>query len=67
MKDKKNTTTEATKTARCRKPAYGYKVVYVSLPEGDYEAVVASARANCRSVGGELLYGWRMSNGQKAH
>ena len=67
MKDKKNTTTDTTKAVRGRKPAYGYKVVYVSIPEAEYEAVAASARANCRSVGGELLYGWRKGNGQSAH
>lgn len=64
MKEKNTTTTD---TNPGRKAAYGYKVVYVSIPEKDYEAIAASARANCRSVGGELLYGWRTSNGQKAY
>lgn len=66
MKEKNNTTTDA-KAASGRKPAYGYKVVYVSIPEAEYESVLAAAKANCRSIGGELLYGWRTSNGQKAY
>lgn len=67
MKDKKNTTADAAKAPTGRKSACGYKSVYISIPEPEYASVLAAAKANCRSVGGELLYGWRTSNGQKAH
>ena len=39
-----------------------YKTIYISISAEDYEKIAKAAKENCRSVGGELLYGWKKSN-----
>lgn len=39
-----------------------YKVIYISIPAEDYEKLSKAAKSNCRSIGGELLYGWKRNH-----
>lgn len=48
MKEEDNNNTERTS-----------KSVYIAIPAEDYEKLSKAAKANCRSIGGELLYGWK--------
>lgn len=38
------------------------KSVYVAIPAEDYEKLTKAAKLNCRSIGGELLYGWKRNH-----
>jgi hypothetical protein len=51
MKEEDNNNTERTS-----------KSVYIAIPAEDYEKLAKAAKANCRSIGGELLYGWKRNH-----
>lgn len=51
MKEEDNNNTERTS-----------KSVYIAIPAEDYEKLSKAAKANCRSIGGELLYGWKRNH-----
>lgn len=38
------------------------KSVYIAIPAEDYEKLSKAAKSNCRSIGGELLYGWKRNH-----
>ena len=51
MKEEDNNNTERTS-----------KSVYIAIPAEDYEKLAKAAKSNCRSIGGELLYGWKRNH-----
>ena len=34
----------------------------VAIPVEDYEKLAEAAKSNCRSIGSELLYGWKKNH-----